>query len=112
MIVDKSNLTPFAVSEETVFFPPVNGEVVLRGWTLGERLKFFDDIKDEAPYSYMSKVLAESVRDANGEPLFTAPEWDALGGMYFVDTIDLYNRVNRLIGGDVNDAKKNSLTES
>lgn len=86
----------------------LDGEVVVHGLGLADKLRF---ATWQGPrFSQMCEALSVAVRDANGDPLWTADEWDAWGGQHLDEAIRLWSVVERLSSLDKEDAEKNSPT--
>lgn len=86
----------------------LDGEVIVHGLGLADKLRF---ATWQGPrFSQMCEALAVAVRDANGEPLWSADEWDAWGGQHLDDALLLWGVIERLSSLDKEDAEKNSPT--
>ncbi len=90
-----------ALAREIVEVPELGGEVVVRGMTLSERLAFSDATSREGDedgtlrFGNVARVLAWCVLDADGEPLLTREEWEAMGSVHLSACVRLFDRAQR-----------------
>ena len=80
--------------EEDVQIDSLGGEVIVKGMLLSDRLAL-NSVSDEARGA---TLLALTVFDADGEPLWSADEWDVWGATHFEDISRLASVAGRLSG--------------
>lgn len=108
MALSKSEIKPPVLPKEAVQVDSLGGEVIVRGLMLAPRLALMANLgEDGRAYTQVSNVLAATVIDAMGLPIFTAEEWEAFGAAHFDDAMKLFSVASRLSGGDMAAAKKN-----
>jgi hypothetical protein len=76
MPLEKSSIPRPVLARETVNVPELGGEVVVQALLLRDRLALSDA---ERSYALVADMLSRSVVDANGDPIFTAEEWEIFG---------------------------------
>jgi len=103
----KDNIPAPTLPKEVVAVPELGGEVIVRGLLLRDRIGLSMGIDDGVPYARASKILAVTVVDANGVPIYTDAQWEEFGAQHYERTLDLIAVASRLIGADREDAKKN-----
>jgi hypothetical protein len=104
-VLKKSQISSPALPKETVPVSGLGGDVVVTGLTLAGRLGLFSAGKGGYP---VSKLLSETVLDAEGSQIFTEQEWENFGAKHFKDCIELFKVVKRLSGLDAEVEAKNS----
>lgn len=108
MALKKANVTVPTLPKEAVDIAALGGEVVVRGLKLSERLALWGSAREgEARYAQIADLLAVAVEDAEGKPLLTADEWDALGGTHMEQVLAVFDVARRLSGLDIEVAEKN-----
>lgn len=107
MTLKKAEIKPPVLPKEAVEVAELGGEVVVRGLLLRERLALFDAANGSERYGHLSAVLAASVIDGDGEPIYTAQEWEEFGAVHFEAALKLFNVARRLSGLDAEERKKN-----
>jgi hypothetical protein len=123
MAISKHEAPQPALPKEAVEFPPVGGEVIVRGLMLSERLwlenmrrrraqpgegEDAEDAQARAGAEFVPRVLAMTVIDAGGAPIYTEQQWSIFGGQDIGGAMLLFNVAMRLSGYDVASAAKNS----
>jgi hypothetical protein len=118
MVLKRSEIARPALPKETVAFPPLGGDVVVRGLLLGERLAMMaagarrDPAAPEPDgpelFAGIASGLAWCVLDADGEPLLSAAEWQVLGAQHIDACLELWRAVKRLSGMDREALEKKS----
>jgi hypothetical protein len=103
-VLKKSQISSPALPKETVPVAGLGGDVVVTGLTLTARLAMFSAGKGYT----VSKLLSETVLDAEGNHLFTEQEWDNFGAKHFNECVELFRVVKRLSGLDAEVEAKNS----
>lgn len=104
-VINKSETPSPILPKETVEVPSLNGDVVVTGLLLKDRLDLFTDLR--AGRMDLSKLLALTVQDANGLLLYTQEEWEVFGSTNFVDAINIFKVAKRLNGLDAEAQVKN-----
>ena len=108
MAIKRSDLALPETPRETVAVPALGGDVIVRGLLLGERLALFANLRQAAStYGHVSTVLAATVIDDDGLPLFSAAEWEVFGGSHFSQVLDIFLVAQRLSGLDAEVIEKN-----
>lgn len=108
----KKSATPPApsVPEETVTVPELNGEVLVRGLLLKDRLA----IAVTDGYERMALMLAVCVfcQDDKGQPvpLYSADEWERFGSRHYSAAINLWDVTRRLSDIEGEAAEKKSVS--
>lgn len=123
-LLRKVNIARPTVRKETVEVEELGGEVIVRGTMLDERLALVfgvlppQPVEGDAPveaapedpraqYGHIARLLAYAVVDADGEPIFSAADWQEFGGLHYAATLRLYGIAKRLSGMDTEAGKKN-----
>lgn len=108
MALTRSQITIPEIPRETVDFPELGGEVIVRGLLLRDRLALFATLRDDGgAYSHMATLLAMTVIGDDGKPLLTDAEWEAFGATHFDAALRLFAVVKRLAGLDSETVEKN-----
>jgi hypothetical protein len=111
MLIRKSDVRAPSLPEEVISVPELNGDVIVRGLTLGARMalsqRFRDKPKSGHGFDHISSLLSLSVLDADGEPIFTTQEWEAWGAVNTTAAINLWDVAWRLSDMDGKQAEKN-----
>lgn len=96
----------------TVSVPELGGEVVVRPLRLSQRLELSardaqanGDARHQ--YDHVSALLAYSVVDRNGEPIYSAEEWEVFGAQYLASVLKLWQEVYAVSGLNQDEAEKN-----
>jgi hypothetical protein len=105
MAILKSQAPSIQVPKEAVQVDALGGEVVVYGLGLAARLRMSQ--WNGPRFGQMCEALAESVRDAEGVPLYTADEWEVFGGRHMPDAIRLWQAIERVSSLDEAQAEKN-----
>lgn len=103
-VVTKANVPAPTLPKETVTLEGV-GDVIVRGLLLSDRLQLFGSNKDGR--LRLSDLLAKTVTDAKGEPIWDAEQWEVFGAANFKAALDVYQVARRLSGLDAEIAAKN-----
>jgi hypothetical protein len=123
MALDRNQIKLPVLPRETVQVDSLGGEVIVRGLLLSERMRndrlnefarqpldgeTEDDARARAGSLVVPRVLAQTVIDADGQPLMNATEWDQFGSVNRSDVFHLFNTAMRLSGQDQAAIEKNS----
>jgi hypothetical protein len=104
-VLSRKDIARPVLPQETVPVPALNGDVIVRGLVLSDRLEFALNGHDQ--YKMIAEVLARCVRDAEGEPIFSVDEWQIFGVRNQEAVLTLFTVAQRLSGvGD--DEKKDA----
>jgi hypothetical protein len=121
-LIERSQVKPPSLPRETVAVPALGGDVIVRGLLLSERMQLSglnaqlsqaepgesqEQARSRAGGHLVSFTLARAVELADGQPLYTAAEWDAVGAEHPDAVLDLFQRTRALGGQDVEAAAKN-----
>lgn len=104
-ILKKANIQAPTLPKETVDVPELGGEVVVSGLLLKDRIELF--AAAETGGAQLSRLLAATVLDADGVPVYTQEEWEQFGAQHFAAALRLFDVARRLSGLDAEVAKKN-----
>ena len=107
MVIKKSDIARPVRRSEVMQVDELKGEVVIQQMTLEmylSMLKYGSTHDNTAP---MSMVLAACVLDADGTPVFDEQEWEAWAPANLKIVFELYARIKKLSGVDLDDAVKN-----
>jgi len=121
-ILDRSQIKEPVLPKETVEVPALGGEVVVRGLLLSERLELstvqrklgeplpgelIEDAKRRAGARLVPITLARAVVLSDGEPMWSATQWEQFGSQHFDAAWQLFDVAMRLSGNDLEAAEKN-----
>jgi hypothetical protein len=104
-VVKKSEVSTPMLPKETLPVPELKGDVVVCGLMLSDRLQVMRDAKDGD--IRLSKLLAMTVIDADGKPLFDELQWETFGATNFKACLNIFNVAKRLSGFDAEVIAKN-----
>lgn len=102
---------PSPSKSEVVTVPELDGEVLVRGMLLKDRL----ELALIGGYASLSATLALCVSvdgDGSAVPLFTADEWERWGSKHYNAALKLWDIVRRLSDLDGEQAEKNSPAQN
>lgn len=108
-VLKKSDIKAPVLPKKTVPVPSLGGDVVVHGLLLSDRIRILRS--EEKSEAEVSQLLAATVMDAEGKPLFTQQEWEAFAAespQKFVDTVALFKEARALSGLNLEEAEKNS----
>jgi hypothetical protein len=98
MALSKAEIRRPALPKRAVAVPELGGEVIVRGLLLKDRLALFRDGTETRDYEFVAQVLAVTVVDAEGEPVFTVDEWNEFGAVHVKPAMDLFLVASELSG--------------
>lgn len=107
-VLSKQDIPRPARPKETVTVKELGGDVVLQGLFLRHRLALASPEKE--PFERICRVLAGTVLDAEGHPIFDVDEWETWGAQNYEAFFRLLEIVYRLSG--YGDAAKNPKAQS
>ena len=108
-VLKKSSVTTPVLPKEQVPVEALGGEVIVQALTLGDRLDLsVDGVRKLS--NLMPVTLSKCVVDRDGEPIFSAQEWDVWGANNIDAVISLFDVVQRLSG--VGESPKNEEAPS
>lgn len=108
MALQKKDIKPPVLPKEAVQVDELGGEVIVRGLLLRERVEIFHKESGATAWSArVSQILAATVIDADGKPIYTADEWEEFGAVHFSACARLLGVANRLSGLEVEETQKN-----
>ncbi|HWO99202.1 MAG TPA: hypothetical protein VNL74_01040 [Methylococcus sp.] len=90
---------------EAMDCPELCGEVVVQALLLRDKIEF---LQEGSGAGHVSRLLAATVVDADGEPLFTADEWEVFGADHIEAVNRLFEVAARLSGLSLEHAEKKS----
>jgi hypothetical protein len=102
-VLKKSDVKAPVLPKETVHVPSLNGDVIVQGLMLKDRLDFYSPKEPNT----LAKFLTVCVVDAEGKALFNQDEWEIFGGNETKDAIALFKVAKRLNGMDAEVVEKN-----
>lgn len=107
-LLKKSQIASPVLPKETVDVAELGGEVVIRGLLFSERLALFARVDEKGKaFAEIPQLLALTVIDGDGEPVFTAEQWEAFGARHMETLLHLFSIAKRLSGLDAEAAAKN-----
>lgn len=114
-VIKRGEIAAPVVPKETVPVPALDGDVVVRGLLLSERLAVQDQIAKlrksaddkSSVHAILPVLLAICVLDADSLPVFTQDQWQAFGAKHAGQAVDLFNTAWRLSGFSTADETKN-----
>ena len=107
-LIKRDQVTPPTLRTETVTVEPLGGDVIVRELTFTERQTLIQAFgKDKKSTNSTLLLLHLSVVDADGEPVFTAEQWDVFGGKHKAEADKLFIKAVDVSGFDGEAAKKN-----
>lgn len=80
------------------------GDVVVQGLMLSDRMRV---LSPQCDGKRASHLLAASVVDADGDPVFTVDQWEAHGGKHSKSVLNLVGVAMRLSGMNLEAEEKN-----
>lgn len=108
MTLKKSDIKAPVLPKEAVQVAELGGDVIVRGLLLSERLALFAGINEAGKaFAHIPRVLAATVHDADGLPVFSEAEWEAFGASSFEAALRLFAVARRLSGLDAEVTEKN-----
>lgn len=111
-VVNRGTVEKPTLPKRTVEVPALDGEVVVRGLLLDERLLFQQRVRadrdDEGGVRrHVPDLLALAVTDDEGEPLFTVDEWRVFGAKHQSQALELFSVAMEVSGFVGEDERKN-----
>lgn len=95
-VLSKQDIPRPALPKETVDVPELGGEVVVQALLLRDQLDL--STKQLKTFGHFSHMLALTVVDANGDPIFSMEEWEVWGASHLDVALKLFGAVKRLSG--------------
>ena len=96
-MITREQVKAFKLPEEVLEVPALGGSVIVRGMGFGEMMKFASGLS-EGDVAHVARLLAATVFLGDGEPLYSAAEWEAFGASHSADMVVVYNAAIRLSG--------------
>lgn len=121
-LIERNQAPAPVLPKETVQVDALGGEVIVRGLLLSERLALSaeqagllasQDGESSAPArmragaQMVPRTLAACVILADGQPMWTADEWDRFGAAHAEPAFELFAVAQRLSGLDAKESEKN-----
>lgn len=112
MALKRDNIAAPVLPKEAHAVAGLGGEVIVRGLLLGERLTLIDAAATPSAagkFDHVAAVLAVTVTDDDGQPVWTAAQWETFGATQdgFAEAMRLFRIAQRLSGLDVEERQKN-----
>lgn len=122
MALERNQIQSPVLPKEAVQVDALGGEVIVRGLLLSERMEMSAlnvrlsqpqageseaDARARAGGQLVVHTLARCVVLADGEPMWSAAQWDEFGARYPEEALHLFNTARRLNGQDAEAAEKN-----
>jgi hypothetical protein len=107
-VLKRSDIPRPSLPKETVEVKSLGGEVVAQAMDLEHRIEF--SLMDGAWPGRLAPALARCIVDADGNPIFSADEWQAWGGKNAREALELWAVVRKLSG--IGDEEKNEQAPS
>lgn len=123
MTLKRGQVNVPALPEKVEPFPPLGGDVLVRGLLMTQRLandrlhvaeqkprdgETEENARARAGARIVTRMLHHSVVDPDGTPLCSEVEWDRLGGLHRAEVFRLFNVAMQLSGHDLELVAKNS----
>lgn len=105
-VLNKANIPAPTLPKKVVPVPQLDGKVIIRGLLLSDRVAILN--KARAGGLLISELLAKTVVDADGEPIYTSQEWEEFGASNFETCLDLFKEAKALSGLDAEVSEKKS----
>lgn len=121
-VLTRAGVQPADLPTETVPAPALGGDVIVRALTLTDRMAvaqllapIYAQLGDESDTDVRARVgaaaaaqyLSRTVVLEDGQPLYTAAEWEHVGGKHTDTVMALYRVVKRMNGLDAEAVQKN-----
>lgn len=106
MALSKAEIRKPVLPTEVINLASLGGEVVVRGLLLKDRLALFAEAS-QGGTAHISRLLAATVVDSHGEPIFSVDEWEIFGATQFDDALALFQVARRMSGLDAEVVEKN-----
>lgn len=104
-VLNKANVPPPVLPKKVEDVPELGGKVIVQGLLLSDRVRIMS--KAGAGGVMVSDLLACTVVDAEGEPIYSVQEWEEFGASNFNRALDLF-KISRSLSGldaEVNEKK-------
>lgn len=114
----KSQIKAPELPAKTVDVPELGGEVVVKGMLLKERIEYAREFAKEKPddpdrFDHIAELLARSVRDEDGECIFTAAEWELFGASNYLAAMRIWSVAQDMCGfGGREETEKKSESQT
>lgn len=96
-VLRRAEIAAPALHQEEIEVSALGGSVIVRAMPLNLLFEVIDSARAE-PQNAVAKLLALSVRDADGEQLWTTEQWATWGASEFEATLALYQAAQRVCG--------------
>lgn len=96
-VLRRVDLASPVLHQEEVEVPALGGAVIVRAMPLNVLFDVIDSARADSANA-VPKLLAQSVVDADGEPLWSAEQWATWGASQFEATLALYQAAQRVCG--------------
>jgi len=116
-VVNRGSVPAPTLPKETVTVEALGGEVVVCGMLLTQRLAIQARMRQlrasaveggaDPTMTVVPEVLALSVIDDEGHPVYTTQQWEVFGGQQQGQALGLFNAAMRLSGFDGKASEKN-----
>lgn len=109
MALTKEQVRRPVLPKRAVDVPELGGEVIVRGLLLKDRLALIDMSSADKTHGMerVSKTLAATVVDPDGQPLLTVEEWEEFGAENFAAAMNLFGVAMELSGFKTEVLEKN-----
>ena len=97
--VKRADIKRPVLPKEVVRVDSMGGEVIVRGLLFSERMALFAQAGEGAQVmAYVPRLLALTVLDADGKPIFSEDEWEIFGMGQEAEMLTLMGTALRLSG--------------
>lgn len=96
MAINRKDAAKPSLPKESKQVDAIGGEVVVQGLLLSDRLALA--VNKEKPYTHIAEMLSRTVMDDEGEPVYTAQEWEIFGAKNSEAAFELFAIAQRLSG--------------
>jgi hypothetical protein len=104
-VLNRSAIPAPILPKETVEVPSLNGDVVVQGLMLKDRMELLFS-ESETGRINLSLMLSMTVVDDKGDPIFTEQQWELFGATNFTESLVLFKVAKRLSGLDAEVSEK------
>lgn len=113
MTISRGQIKAVALPEERVAVEAIGGEVLIRGFDIAKMLRFQAIRRGEEGQSeqdrqatVITNALHMGVLLDDGLPVYSVAEWSVFAARHVEVSLDLFGRVMRLSGADLDAEKK------
>lgn len=114
MTISRGQIKAVALPEERVTVEAIGGEVLIRGFDIGRMLRFqalrSADVEGQSEQDRQAVVITHGLHMGvlldDGLPVYSVAEWAVFAARHVEVALDLFSKVMRLSGTDLDAEKK------